>query len=273
MIITKRKYKPTIPLLFIFLSFVACSENSSEEIAPSEYDDLIIPKNLSWDVVKNLDNFSMFFTFAMETKNDSLLNICIDSLNYNLPASNNYELHIFPSYSPSGTKSFISCDLHEVSGIHCCDWNCFITMELPRDKPLRTTYIGKRIESYSRFINEVYLSDSVSENFPPYMKVEWNETTIKKRRFFVRLDCEFQKNRNTSKFYWKKVLVQINELLKQFTKIKETISMQLYHVPYPLLDIEKRRVVDERSKYYFTIKFYDLVPCPPPIQPNKSILE
>jgi len=256
------KNKLYILIVIPFLILTGCSKSNSDE---------------KWDKIKNKSDFSLFFQYAISTDNDKKLETCIDSLKKYMPKEPFKILRYYNYYSSYSDSNYYSNFFVEYQGYNEVDY-CYrdiLKIEINVNDSVRTIYLGKEIEDFSKSIISLFDTSSISENLPRYYYIPFENEKYIQRNLGVFIRTTMYPDTLNNKTSWNKLIEVTKEVLETVDILKNKKSLRIFNRGYSEINKREKELINELVPTFINIYFSlkEIPKPPPPPEPTKSILK
>jgi len=256
--------KLTFIVLTLFL-LIGCSKTNQDFI--------------SWNKVKNEKDFSLFFNFAINTFDTSLVPVCIDSLEKYKPQKQCITLNML-NYYVSDNDTIIytgfleedECNVHLESKVR----NIVYT-NINRYDSISIKYVNEKYENLNDLLVTLFDTVGTSYEIPEHRIVIADSKEYYKRNLAVIVHCEMFPDTLLHKTSWKSLIETTKDILYTYENVKNQKSRKIYSKDYSELNDKEKKFIINLIPFYIKIRFYysifaiQVPPPPPPM--SKEVLE
>jgi len=244
----------------IVLIFILSCKTSNKEID-------------NWNKINNEKDFSLFFNFALETKNVSLLSDCIDSLEKYKPETKYFILRYLDYFNKyADTVQTYKFYLEDLSTHHydIKERNA-VMINLNKSDTIVTVYSNAKYPDFKQLIVTLFDTSGISYNLPEFEMVIHDEKEYLGRKLVVFINSGLSNVEKNSKSNWETLIRECQNVILAFDEAREFKSQKVFGESYSnLTGSEKKFIINLVPINIIIHLYYSFVEVPPPPPLPKS---
>lgn len=253
-----------ILILFLFINFGCQSDNQVKT---------------DWDKVKNEQDFSGFFNFALENNNLKYYPECIDSLEKYKPKMYCHVLYCYDYYldykdSVRKTDFFVE---DECSVDIDYKMRNIVAVNIDRNDSILTLYTNREYTNFNKLILSLYDTTAVSYDLPETHIIEYDSAEYYAKSIAVFINCEMLPDSIESKTSWESLINTTRQVQGIYQTVRNNKSEVIFGKRYTQLNETERKfivnIVPKFIKIRFVVTIFGKPPPPPPPPDIQKIVE
>ena len=250
--------------LFLFINFGCQSDNQVK---------------LEWDKVKNGQDFSEFFNFALENNNLKYFPECIDSLEKYKPTMYCHVLYCYDyylDYKDSIRHSDFFID-DECGMFLDYKMRNIVAVNIDRNDSILTVYTNGEYTNFNKLIISLYDTTEVSYDLPETKTVKFDSVEYLAKSIAVFINCEMLPDTIERKTSWETLINTTKQVQAIYQIVRNNKSETIFGKKFNQLnETESKFIINLVPKFIkirFVASIFRLPPPPPPPPDIQKVLE
>lgn len=238
---------------------ISCSNiNRNEKVQENE-------EESEWNKIKNSSDFCMFFDFALKTKDSTLLNQCIDTLDELILAKQDLVLHYYEFYDFDNDSFIKKIAFEDLRNKNVDYWkrNAFL-FKIDSFNQVTAFYRDSLIQNYCSELLYLFETKKISNHFPEVINLSYKGRDYYSKKLVIFIETQTYSDKTNNKPLWLTIFTIITEVKNTVDMVKQNKAIELYNTGYKELNSERRNIIDGVIPLWVSIYFrpFSIPPSP-----------
>ncbi|MDE5424064.1 hypothetical protein L3073_17755 [Ancylomarina sp. DW003] len=237
-----------------------------------------VKENSEWKAIKDKQDFTSFFNFALSNTNSILNHRCIDSLEKYKPENDCITLNKTEYYYQS-EDSLVQTDFYEYDDFTFCykvKSRNIVYVNIDKNDNIKTKYLRIFYSNYYELIKNFIDTSSSSSDLPEIKVLNWSNSHYLYRNFATHIHCEMFPDTLSTKTSWAALIKETKTVLATIQTLRNSRSKHIFHKKFSELNHEEKKLIIGLIPMFIRIYFFEsylnrLPPPPPPPSVQKVL--